>query len=47
MSFEYLPMNDYYITILLMEIQQYLRDVTLQCQTAFHDRITDAVLTES
>lgn len=47
MSFEYMPSNEYYLSILLKEIQQYLRDCTLQCQTAYHDRITDSVITES
>ncbi len=47
MSFEYMPTNKLYLIMLLKEIQQYLRDATLQCQTAYHDRISDFVLTES
>ena len=44
MSFEYMPVNDFYITILLIEIKQYLRDVSLQGITTYHDRITDCVM---
>lgn len=44
MSFEYMPVNDFYITILLIEIKQYLRDVSLQGITTYHDRITDWVM---
>lgn len=46
MSFEYMPVNDYYVTILLIEIKQYLRDVSVQGITAYHDRITDCVMTK-
>lgn len=47
MSFEYMPCNEFYITILLREIQQYLRDPSLQGLTANHDRIMDLLLIES
>lgn len=44
MSFEYTPSSlDKYTVLLLIEVEQMMRDESLLFVTAYHDRITDAL----
>lgn len=47
MSYEYLPTTDKFLTQLLREVAQLLRDASLVNEPVYHDRITDVVLTKS